>query len=68
MPAPWRAALPEDAAKLMTSLWDEHRIQVAASAYQGKLLLRLSAQIYLDRADFERLVNVLGRVGWPDRA
>jgi isopenicillin-N epimerase len=63
-----REALPEDAAQLMTTLWDEHHVQVAASAYQGKLLLRLSAQIYLDRADFGRLVNVLGRTGWPDRA
>lgn len=63
-----RAAVAEDAVHLMTRLWDEHRIQVASNAYQGKLLLRLSAQIYLDRADIERAVQMIARAGWLGRA
>jgi isopenicillin-N epimerase len=63
-----RAAKAEDAVQLMTSLWDEHRIQAASNVFQGKLLLRLSAQIYLDRADVERAVQVIARAGWPGRA
>ncbi len=61
-----RAAEPGDAAQLMSALWDKHRIQVASNAFQGKLLLRLSAQIYLERDDFARGVDAL-REGWPGR-
>jgi isopenicillin-N epimerase len=60
-------AEPDDALQLMKTLWEEHRIQVASSAYQGKLLLRLSAQIYVERGDFERLASVLEHAGWPGR-
>ena len=63
-----RPAEGDDALQLMSTMWDEHRIRIASSAYQGKLLLRLSAQIYVERADYERAVEVLGRVGWPGRA
>lgn len=62
-----REAQPDDAQDLINGYWDRHRIQVAASAYQGKLLLRLSAQIYADVTDFEHLVEVLDRHGWPGR-
>lgn len=62
-----RHAEQADADALMHDLWMEHRIQVAASEFQGKLLLRLSAQIYNDQADFERLVDVLRRLGWAGR-
>jgi len=62
-----RAAEPGDAAHLMKTLWDKHRIQVASSAFQGKLLLRLSAQIYLERGDFEHATQTLARDGWPGR-
>lgn len=62
-----RGAEADDAVNLMSSLWDEHRIQVASSAFQGKLLLRLSAQIYAERADFEAAAGVLAREGWPGR-
>jgi len=63
-----RTAEPGDALQLMSKTWDEHRVQIAASAFQGKLLLRLSAQIYLDRNDFERGVETLARAGWPGRS
>ena len=59
-----REAEPADAAALTHDLWDKHRIQIAASAFQGKLLCRLSAQIYNEPADFARLVDVLRRDGW----
>ena len=62
-----REAHPDDAQFLINEFWDRHRIQIAASAYQGKLLVRLSAQIYTERADFERLAQVLAREGWPGR-
>lgn len=63
-----RAAEGDDALALMNTMWDEHRIWIASSAYQGKLLLRLSAQIYAERADYAHAVDVLDRVGWPGRA
>lgn len=62
-----REVRPEDAQELINGYWDRHRIQVAASAYQGKLLLRLSAQIYSDLDDINHLVGVLDRHGWPGR-
>ena len=62
-----RPVVPDDAQALINGFWDTHRIQVAASAYQGKLLLRLSAQIYVDLEDYARLTDVLDRVGWPGR-
>jgi isopenicillin-N epimerase len=62
-----RPVVPDDAQQLINGFWDTHRIQVAASAYQGKLLLRLSAQIYVDLEDYARLTDVLDRVGWPGR-
>ena len=62
-----RPVVPDDAQQLINGFWDKHRIQVAASAYQGKLLLRLSAQVYVDLEDFEHLTDVLDREGWPGR-
>jgi isopenicillin-N epimerase len=62
-----RTAVPEDAATLMTELWQRHRIQIAASCFKGQLLLRVSAQIYVEPADIERLCEVLVREGWPGR-
>ena len=62
-----RAAEQDDADQLMHELWQRHRIQIAASAFQGKLLCRLSAQVYNERADFERFGEVLRRGGWAGR-
>jgi isopenicillin-N epimerase len=62
-----RAVEAGDVMLLMRGLWDKHRIQVAANAYQGKFILRLSPQIYVERVDFEHLAQVLEREGWPGR-
>lgn len=62
-----RRAEQTDADALMYDLWAEHRIQIAAAEFQGKLLCRLSAQIYNERGDFERLAQVLDEHGWPGR-
>jgi len=62
-----RPVVPDDAQQLINGFWDKHRIQVAASAYQDKLLLRLSAQVYVDLEDFGHLTDVLDREGWPGR-
>eukprot|EP00455_Lapot_gusevi_P016610 TRINITY_DN1860_c0_g1_i15.p1 TRINITY_DN1860_c0_g1~~TRINITY_DN1860_c0_g1_i15.p1 ORF type:complete len:286 (+),score=90.16 TRINITY_DN1860_c0_g1_i15:93-950(+) len=47
------------ATKLMRHLMEEHHIIAAMLSYQGFLHIRLSAQIYNDIADYERLVEVL---------
>ena len=62
-----RAATPEDAVALMRSLWDKARIQVMATAHAGQLLLRVSAQVYVDEADIARLSEGLERHCWPGR-
>lgn len=62
-----RAVDHADVVQLMRGLWDKHRIQVAANAFQNHFILRLSPQIYVERADFEHLVQVLEREGWPGR-
>lgn len=62
-----REVRAEDAQALINGFWDRHRVQVAASAYQGKLLLRVSAQLYVDRGDFAHLADLLERHGWPGR-
>lgn len=62
-----RAADPDDALQLMKTMWEAHRVQIASSVYKGKLLMRLSPQIYVERADFERGVALIERHGWPGR-
>jgi hypothetical protein len=63
-----RAAEPDDALQLMHDLWEKHKVQVASNAFQGRLLCRLSAQIYVSQADFEHGVAALDRHGWPARS
>ncbi|MFO1186159.1 MAG: aminotransferase class V-fold PLP-dependent enzyme [Alphaproteobacteria bacterium] len=61
-----RPATADDARELMLgALWERHRIQVSASLFQARLLLRVSAQIYADAGDIARLCDVLSREGWP---
>lgn len=62
-----RPVIPEDAQLLINGFWDKNRIQIAASAYQGKLLLRVSAQLYVDLDDIRHLAETLDREGWPGR-
>ena len=62
-----RAATAADAQEVMQGLWQRHRIQAMAVAFRERLLLRISAQVYVDEDDVAALVAVLGREGWPDR-
>ena len=62
-----RPAQPDDRITLMQDLWDRERIQVAANVLEEKLLLRVSAQVYVDEDDMLRLASALHRIGWPGR-
>ena len=41
------------------ALFQEHRIEVPVMAWRDRLWLRLSAQVYNEMADFERLSTVI---------
>jgi isopenicillin-N epimerase len=58
---------PEDAVRFRDSLWEEERIQIASSVLFDRLLIRISAQAYVDGDDIAMLREVLGRRGWPGR-
>jgi isopenicillin-N epimerase len=62
-----RDALAEDALGLKRALWEEARIQVNAAVLGGALLIRISAQAYVDEADLTALSDHLDRRGWPGR-
>jgi isopenicillin-N epimerase len=50
---------PCDAAALRRQLWEEHRIEVVAEAWNGRPLLRVSVQAYNTREDLQKLVEAL---------
>jgi isopenicillin-N epimerase len=52
---------PAVAASLHDRLLDRHRIEVPVFAHAGRLWLRVSAQIYNERADYERLAEAAAR-------
>jgi isopenicillin-N epimerase len=60
-------AEPAHATQLLNAMWDQHQVQIAASAVHGRLLLRLSAQIYCTLDDFARAAEALDELGWPGR-
>ncbi|HZZ93628.1 MAG TPA: aminotransferase class V-fold PLP-dependent enzyme [Usitatibacter sp.] len=60
-------ATAEQAELLMSTLWQRHRIQAMAVAFGAALLLRVSAQVYVDPDDIDALASALGRDGWPGR-
>lgn len=62
-----RPADPDDGPALMKRLWHEAGVQVASSATHGRLLFRLSLQIYNDADDIRRCIAALDRLGWPGR-
>lgn len=62
-----RAALPADAEHLVRALWDADRIQARPTLLGDKLLMRISAQVYVDEEDIRRLVQALAQLGWPGR-
>jgi isopenicillin-N epimerase len=51
----------EDAARLRLALLVEDRIEVQLHAWRGRLWTRISAQIYNDRLDIERLADAVAR-------
>ena len=51
----------EDAARLRVALLVEDRIEVQLHAWRGRLWVRVSAQIYNDRTDIERLADAVAR-------
>jgi isopenicillin-N epimerase len=62
-----QAPRPQDAADLMRMLWETERVQVGAHVFGEALLLRVSAQVYVDEDDLVRLREALERRGWPGR-
>ncbi len=60
-----RPATAQDAVEVMRALWDRDRIQVAAMKFGDELLVRVSAQVYVDEEDVRRLSETLTRHGWP---
>jgi len=62
-----RPAEASDASKFRDALWGEERIQVAAGVFADRLLIRISAQAYVDGDDIAKLCTALARRGWPGR-
>ncbi|MEO7744180.1 MAG: aminotransferase class V-fold PLP-dependent enzyme [Usitatibacter sp.] len=62
-----RPATQTDADEVMRVLWEKDRIQTMAKELGGELLLRVSAQVYVDEGDMHRLSDALDRRGWPGR-
>jgi selenocysteine lyase/cysteine desulfurase len=65
VPLPERAGATDDEAKrLKLSLLADDRMEVQLHAWRGRLWTRVSAQVYNDRSDIERLADtVLRRIG-----
>lgn len=62
-----RPATAADAESLVRSLWERNRIRAQSYAFAQSLLLRVSAQVYVDEQDLQRLREALDRDGWPGR-
>jgi selenocysteine lyase/cysteine desulfurase len=65
----WATEVPvADAAGLQRRLFEEHRIEVVVSEWQGRSLLRVSIAPYNEPADVERLLDALaGYTALPGR-
>ena len=61
------AVTREDAKALVRELWERSRIQAMATTFGDELIVRASAQVYVDEAEMRRLGDVLERDGWPGR-
>lgn len=59
VPVPTATATPEDAQKLHDYLIDVHHIEAAVFAFDGKLLLRVAAQVYNEADEYDRLAEVM---------
>jgi isopenicillin-N epimerase len=62
VPLPGRAGgTAEDATRLRLALLEDDRIEVQLHAWRGRLWTRVSAQVYNDRSDVERLAEAVLR-------
>jgi selenocysteine lyase/cysteine desulfurase len=57
----------DDAEALLKQLWQRHRIQAMVVLFGERLLLRVSAQVYVGEEDIDALVAALAQDGWPAR-
>ena len=62
-----RVAQATDGVTLLRTLWEDVGIQINANVTGGRLLLRVSVQVYNDERDLNQLVQTLDRLGWPGR-
>lgn len=62
-----RPALERDAGEVIQKLWEAERIQIRCATQGGLLLLRFSAQAYVEADELSRLATVLDAQGWPAR-
>ncbi len=62
-----REARVEDAIALRRAFWEEERMQIKAELFHGVLLLRVSAQAYVDEEDITRMAAALKQRSWPGR-
>ncbi len=64
LPAPGDHPGTEEAGiALRRALWERHRVEVPFFAFAGRLWIRVSAQVYVDDDDIERLAVGLGPDG-----
>ena len=56
------APTEENAKRWHDRLWSQHRIEVPVLAFSQKLWLRISAQVYNDDSDIERLGSAVDEV------
>lgn len=62
LPLPARfGATPEDAVRLKDALLDEDAIEAQLMSFRGRLLWRISAQVYNEPADIERAARAIER-------
>jgi isopenicillin-N epimerase len=62
-----RPAQANDAHELTQTLWDEEHIQIMSVVAFDSLVLRISAQAYVEAADFAHVRSALEHHGWPGR-
>ena len=54
---------PKAATRLKDALLYDHAIEAQLAAFEGRIYIRLAAQVYNDDADFERLFTTLEQLG-----
>ena len=54
----------DDAAAIMADYWARERIQLMSTALGERLLMRISAHVYVTVDDLDRLASAVPRIGW----